>query len=276
MAMPRLVSMPGPKSRRVSLLDSHSVPCYYQQVKTTLPFGATSARESRQGREDMNEISWYYYEAGTQKGPVSEHTLGELLDRQIIPTNTLVWRNGMSDWQPASQVFPAQVRSNAPQMPVSPPLFSEAPQAHSIKKMPVILTIIFTIITAGIYYPCWFLTRRSAINSLRSSEKLGIGVFVFGIVVFVISLVLELVIGGLQGAGEQLNDTQLVMISERLYGADRLISIVVGITLLVQCFKVRRILRDHFNESLGQTVQFSGVALFFFQIYYLQYKVNRL
>ena len=102
------------------------------------------------------------------------------------------------------------------------------------------------------------------------------GVFVFGIIIFAISAVLNLAIGGLQGAGEQLGDTELIKISERLEGADRLITLIVAITLLVQSFKVRRILQEHFSESLGQTVSFSGVALFFFQIWYLQYKINRL
>ena len=47
-----------------------------------------------------------------------------------------------------------------------------------IKKTPVILTIVLTVITFGIYYPAWFLTRRQAINTLQSKEKLGSGVFV--------------------------------------------------------------------------------------------------
>jgi len=54
-----------------------------------------------------------------------------------------------------------------------------------------------------------------------------------------------------------------------------ILDLVAGITLLVQSFKVRRIFNDHFNVYLKRNIPFSGVATFFFQIYYLQYKINR-
>ncbi|MEE8114959.1 MAG: DUF4234 domain-containing protein [Nitrososphaerales archaeon] len=133
---------------------------------------------------------------------------------------------------------------------------------QDIKKTPVILTIFFEIITAGIYYPCWFLSRRDQINKLHSNEKLGKGVFIFAIVIFSICLFMDLVFGFLEG-GEDV---------DAVYG---LLSLVVGIALLVQCFKVRRIFRNHFNEHLGRNISFSGWATFLFQFSYLQYKINR-
>jgi len=144
-----------------------------------------------------------------------------------------------------------------------------------MKKTPVILTIIFTIITAGIYYPCWFLTRRDQINELHSHEKIGKGVFIFGIMILSISLFLALVSGFLEGMGEGFDTVEFLVIAKGVDGIDKLLSLVVGITLLVQCFKVRRIFRNHFNDHLGRNISFSGLATFFFQIYYLQYKINR-
>ena len=146
---------------------------------------------------------------------------------------------------------------------------------QDMKKTPVILTVIFTIITVGIYYPCWFLTRRDRINELHSHEKIGKGVFIFGIVIFSISLFLALVSGFLEGIGEGLGMAEFLVMAKGVDAIDRLLSLVVGITLLVQCFKVRRIFRDHFNDHLGRNISFSGLATFFFQIYYLQYKINR-
>jgi hypothetical protein len=146
---------------------------------------------------------------------------------------------------------------------------------QDVKKTPVILTIIFTFITGGIYYPCWFLTRRDQINALHSQEKIGKGVFIFGIVIFSISLFLALVSGFLEGMGEELGTAEFLAMAKGVDTVDTLLSLVVGITLLVQCFKVRRIFRNHLNDHLGRNISFSGLATFFFQIYYLQYKINR-
>ncbi len=223
----------------------------------------------------MNENPWYYHESGQQKGPVSETTLRGLFTDRVIPPSTLVWREGMAEWQPASDALGSGIAPNITPPPV-PMTQSSKPTEHSIKKTSVILTIIFTIITVAIYYPCWFLTRRESINALNSREKLGRGVFIFAVVMFSVSLFLSFVIGGLEGLGEGLNNMEFVAISKGVDAIDRIIFTVAAITLLVQCFKVRRILRQHFNEHLGRDVPFSSVALFFLQIYYLQYKINRL
>jgi len=145
----------------------------------------------------------------------------------------------------------------------------------TIKKTSVFLSIVFTLITAGIYYPAWFLTRRQAINSLNSKEKLGTGVFVFGIVIFSLSLVLMMFSGFFEGLNEVTKNPTFLEQSKMFEAVDKGLSLIVGITLLVQCFKVRRIFRDHFNVHLKQDITWSGVMIFFFQIYYLQYKVNR-
>src|SRR5205085_12261038 len=46
----------------------------------------------------------------------------------------------------------------------------------------VVSMIVFTLMTLGMYIPCWFLWRRHSINSMNSREKLGVTPFVFAIV----------------------------------------------------------------------------------------------
>ncbi len=144
-----------------------------------------------------------------------------------------------------------------------------------LKKTSVVLLIFLTIITFGIYYPVWFLRRRNAINNLQSKEKLGSGVFVFAIVVFSISLFVSLLSGAMEGLAEGLGEMDLMLTAKGLDLFSRILDLVVGISLLVQCFKVRRIFNEHFNTYLQRGISFSGAATFFFQIYYLQYKMNR-
>jgi hypothetical protein len=218
---------------------------------------------------------WYYVSNGNDTGPVDKDDLVAKLTSGELSQDTLVWTEGMAEWEPATQVLSVGPDTCKVPPPSSQVAGSEPNERHSIKKTPVILTIIFTVITGGIYYPCWFLTRRASLNSLTTKEKLGKGVFIFAIVIFSISLLLSFVIGFFEGIGEELGDIDFLLTSKMLDTIDRIISLVAGITLLFQCFKVKRMLQDHFNQHLGLNLPFSGVATFFFQIYYLQYKINR-
>lgn len=49
-------------------------------------------------------MSWYYAEAGQQAGPVDDAQFEQLVQSGRIQPETLVWREGMSNWQPYSQV----------------------------------------------------------------------------------------------------------------------------------------------------------------------------
>jgi hypothetical protein len=129
--------------------------------------------------------------------------------------------------------------------------------------------ILMIVLTGGIYWAIWFLTRKDAINSLQSKEKLSTGVLVFVFVAASMSVLGALISGGLEGFGE-------MHMAEVFNVFGGLLDLITGITMLVQCFKIRRILKAHFNLYLRRGVYFSGVATFFLGILYLQYKINRL
>jgi uncharacterized RDD family membrane protein YckC len=48
-------------------------------------------------------MNWYYSENGERRGPVSEGDLLELSNGGKLPADTLVWRDGWTDWKPFSQ-----------------------------------------------------------------------------------------------------------------------------------------------------------------------------
>jgi uncharacterized RDD family membrane protein YckC len=62
-------------------------------------------------------MNWYYVEAGQQTGPVDDAQLAELERSGRIQTDTLVWREGMTDWQPYHYVKPGAATATA-----APPL----------------------------------------------------------------------------------------------------------------------------------------------------------
>jgi hypothetical protein len=86
-------------------------------------------------------MQWYYSKNGTQLGPISEGELrSKLASGEVSPTD-LVWKEGMSDWQPSARV--AELASiaaipsatspippslgNVPPSPYSPPQSQPAP-----------------------------------------------------------------------------------------------------------------------------------------------------
>ncbi|HSJ02237.1 MAG: GYF domain-containing protein [Verrucomicrobium sp.] len=61
-------------------------------------------------------MNWFYSENGQQRGPVSEMEFTEMARRGALSPGTLVWREGLPDWQPLSQVRPdlIQIPSTSP------------------------------------------------------------------------------------------------------------------------------------------------------------------
>src|SRR6478736_889309 len=53
-------------------------------------------------------MNWFYEAAGQQQGPVPEHELDRLIAEGKVTPNTLVWSEGMADWQPLRIARPGE------------------------------------------------------------------------------------------------------------------------------------------------------------------------
>ena len=62
-------------------------------------------------------MNWYYALNGQQLGPVPEQELARLAAAGSINTGTLVWRDGLADWQPLGAVLPAALGAAAADVP---------------------------------------------------------------------------------------------------------------------------------------------------------------
>ncbi len=51
-------------------------------------------------------MSWYYVDAGQQAGPVTDEQLDELVRSGKVRNDTLIWREGMANWQAYAQARP--------------------------------------------------------------------------------------------------------------------------------------------------------------------------
>jgi hypothetical protein len=165
-------------------------------------------------------------------------------------------------------------------MPASEPLGKDertvVPSVAPIglKRRSVILMIVFTIVTFGLYYSIWFLRRRAALNRLDSPRKLGRWPFL----IFIAFSVFQFIVAVASAPGPVENTIGT--------GGSLLLSLAqfaVGILMLVQCFFTKDILEDHLagpednlpNPLFVERVKLSGLMTFFFQIFYLQYVINR-
>jgi len=51
---------------------------------------------------------------------------------------------------------------------------------------------------------------------------------------------------------------------------------IIGITLLVQSFKVKSMIEEYLKKKDKFALSLSGAATFFFRNYYLQYRINKI
>ncbi len=56
-------------------------------------------------------MNWYYVDAGQQAGPVTDEQLDELVRASKVRNDTLVWRDGMANWEPHAQARPGVAAS---------------------------------------------------------------------------------------------------------------------------------------------------------------------
>jgi uncharacterized RDD family membrane protein YckC len=64
-------------------------------------------------------MNWFYANAGKQVGPVNEADFERLAREGVIQPSTLVWREGMANWEPYSTVAPAAPLPAAAVTPVT-------------------------------------------------------------------------------------------------------------------------------------------------------------
>ena len=130
-----------------------------------------------------------------------------------------------------------------------------------MKKTPVVLTILLTIVTFGLYLPYWFFSRRKALNQLAPEDD-DVNLVTFSLVaLYAISFCAGIYQGLTLETADALSPGFQTML-QWVNFASRILTIVAG-------FRVKMILEGHYPERL------STVGTFFLSIFYLQYRINR-
>ncbi len=72
-------------------------------------------------------MTWYYAVGNERQGPVDDATLDRLIATGTVTPDTLVWKAGMTDWQPLSQARPRITPAPAPVVPPPPAALTPSP-----------------------------------------------------------------------------------------------------------------------------------------------------
>lgn len=78
----------------------------------------------------MSNHSWYYVVDGARVGPVEETEITRLVQAGTITANTLVWREGLDGWVPASDHFNIADAGSPPPMPATAPPQAAIPHSR--------------------------------------------------------------------------------------------------------------------------------------------------
>lgn len=169
--------------------------------------------------KDFHDVGmWYYSQNNQQLGPVSEEQMKTMLRSASLPGSSLVWKEGMTDWKPVSEIPELSIaltvtapaaytppasnpyaspqsqpaRSYAPQAPMGPPINAGGILAFAICTT-VLCCLPFGV--AGIVYAAQINTKLTAGDYLGAAEAakkakmwswIGTGIGLFFVVAYFI------------------------------------------------------------------------------------------
>jgi hypothetical protein len=158
--------------------------------------------------------------------------------------------------------------------PYAPPtatVADPAPDSHGLKRRRVIVMILFTLATFGLYYFVWWFRRRPGLNRLNSFRKLALWPLLLMAAINAIQIAIAILAGQTPVADVIGSSTATVL---------NLVQFAIGVLMIVQSFRIKDMIEDHATPEsgsgpmFGEHVQLSGLMTFFFSIYYLQWAIN--
>ncbi len=120
----------------------------------------------------------------------------------------------------------------------------------------VLLLLVLSVVTLGIYPAFWYLRRQPFLDSLDASKKLG------GLPIVLVATTFGLFFVGFF--------VEFVHASD---GISRIAQLADGIFNLFVAFRAAAILRSDFART-GRMLHISGAGVFFFGMLYLQHVLN--
>ncbi|MFA6022771.1 MAG: DUF4234 domain-containing protein [Candidatus Pacearchaeota archaeon] len=149
------------------------------------------------------------------------------------------------------------------------------------QKKNVIILLILSLITLGIYPCIWYFKKSSELNNLKTQAKLGKFLPIATLLLLISLLTLNISTGIIIISNPDKYPTSVSSLSEipselLILGS---IALVLGLLIIifgiVLSFKVRKILNQVLINK-DEKVKLSGFYTLIFNLFYLQYEINRI
>ncbi|MFI8688554.1 hypothetical protein [Rossellomorea sp. NPDC077527] len=129
------------------------------------------------------------------------------------------------------------------------------------KKSNLFFLIPISILTFGVYYAYWFISRKKSFSQLTSKNFIPHGWWKFFLVFTIVSLIYDLIKDPFfTGYGISILDSYDIILSFYFVGC-----------LYYSVFRAREMIEEHLDEKI-----FKPWLLVIFNVWYLQFKINRL
>lgn len=115
-----------------------------------------------------------------------------------------------------------------------------------------------SIVTFGIYYIYWLISRGNQINKISKGSQVKMNMLYIYLAFYIGSIILSAV------AGE---DTTLDL-------ASSLLSLIGAVFYIIGAFSFRRVIEEVASVGSNEPVKLGGILTFFFSSLYFQYKIN--
>jgi GYF domain 2/Domain of unknown function (DUF4190) len=135
---------------------------------------------------------WYYEDGGQQQGPVGDVMLSELISRGQVKPETMVWREGMQNWQPMSRLPEFQSGNITLQ---NQPSYSFVPNSNlAIASMVCGIVSLLLCYVHGLAALPAVICGHKALRQIRNSSVLmsGRGMAIAGLVTGYLGLAIQL------------------------------------------------------------------------------------
>jgi len=134
-----------------------------------------------------------------------------------------------------------------------------------LKKISAFWVFILTIITLGYYPFFWFISRKDAVNSLSTTDKLKTSIINVLFWIFIWIPIVVQILNIFKLLDKNSLTGKLIMLS---------LGFIMFLMWLHIVFDYRRVLENYFNPKPRKEKVFGEVLTFLFNIIYLQYKIN--
>ena len=212
-------------------------------------------------------MTYFISRDGQQYGPYSLDDLREHIAQDKIQLSDLARGDGQEQWIPVEQVL-----GKAASLPVIAQPAAVQPQrvgvvaqlAQSVPLPPRLhwgLVLLFVVLTFGLFSWIWIFVQASFANKLRTKHTpmrfygIGIALLVFA--------------GVTKVAASAVGEPGLEFFALLGYLAGGLFVISGNVSL-------KSALEDYYNRVEPMPLQLSGTMVFFFNVFYFQYHLNRI